>query len=99
VELEADFVAVLGIDDGSYHVFLTAEGDTSGLYVSGRDARAFTVREQQNGTSNVGFSYRVVTKNKHRQPKRLAKLEEPQELTKPPQSASQPTSDRPDSPG
>jgi hypothetical protein len=97
VELDADFVAVLGIDDDSYHVFLTPEGDTSGLYVSGRDARAFTVCEQQNGTSNVGFSYRVVTKNKHRQPERLAKLEEPEELTKPAQSPSSPSGDRPDS--
>jgi hypothetical protein len=98
VELDADFVAVLGLDDGSYHVFLTPEGDTSGLYVSSRDARAFTVREHQNGTSNVGFSYRVVTKNRHRQPKRLARLEEPEELTKRPQTPSQLTSDRPDAP-
>jgi hypothetical protein len=97
VELDADFVAVLGIDDGSYHVFLTPEGDTSGLYVSGRDARAFTVREQHNGTGSVEFSYRVVTKNKHRQPKRLARLEEPEELIRPPQFGSQPTGDRPDS--
>jgi hypothetical protein len=97
VELDADFVAVLGVDDGSYHVFLTPEGDTSGLYVSGRDARAFTVREQHNGTGSVEFSYRVVTKNKHRQPKRLAKLEEPEELIRPPQFGSQPTGDRPDS--
>jgi hypothetical protein len=97
VELDADFVALLGIDDGSYHVFLTPEGDSSGLYVRDRGARAFTVREHENGTSNVAFSYRVVTKSKHRQPERLAKLEEPEELTKPPESPSQPTSDRPDS--
>jgi hypothetical protein len=96
VELDADFVAVLGIDDDSYHVFLTPEGDTGGLYVSDRDARSFTVREQQNGTSSVGFSYRVATKNKHRQPERFAKLEEPADLTKPPQSPPELTVDRPD---
>jgi hypothetical protein len=98
VQLDADFAAVLGIDDDSYHVFLTPEGDTSGLYVSGRDARAFTVREQQNGTSSAWFSYRVVAKNKHRQPRRLAKLEEPGQLTKPRQTQFQPRSDRPDLP-
>lgn len=98
VELDTDFVAVLGVDDDSYHVFLAPEGDTGGLYVSGRDARTFTVREQQGGTSNVRFSYRVVTKNRHRHPERLARLEEPEELTKPRQTPSPLTSDRPDSP-
>jgi len=81
VELDTDFVAVLGIEDGNYHVFLTPEGATGVLYVSSRDARAFTVHEQEGGTSNVTFSYRVVAKNKHRQPERFARLEEPEELT------------------
>ena len=97
VEIEADFVAVLGIDDGSYHVFLTPEGETEGLYVSDRNGRAFTVREQRGGTSNASFSYRVVTRNRHRQPERLAKLEEPEELTKPTQTPYRVTSDQPDS--
>lgn len=97
VELDPDFVALLGIDDGSYHVFLTPEGDTTGLYVSNRDVRAFTVQEQQNGTGTVGFSYRVVTKNKQRQRERFAKLEESEALTRPPQTPSELVSDRPDS--
>jgi hypothetical protein len=95
VELDPDFVNLLGIDDGSYHVFLTPEGDTRGLYVSDRNPRAFTVREQQNGTGNVGFSYRVVTKNKQRLRGRFAKLEEPEALTRPPQNPPQLSSDRP----
>lgn len=82
VELDSDFVAVLDIDDDSYHVFLTAEVETGMLYVSSRDARAFTVREQQGGTSSATFSYRVVAKNKHRRPERLATLVEPEELRK-----------------
>jgi hypothetical protein len=82
VELDADFVAVLRIEDGEYHVFLTPEGDTHGLYVDSRSARSFIVREQQAGTSSTTFSYRVVAKNKHRRPERLARLEEPEELTK-----------------
>ena len=39
VELDIDFAAVVGIDDGSYHGS-TPEGDTGGLYVSGRTPRA-----------------------------------------------------------
>jgi hypothetical protein len=98
VELDTDFVAVLGIEDGEYHVFLTPEGDTQGLYVESRSARSFIVREQQAGTSNTTFSYRVAVKNKHRQPRRLAILDEPEELTKPPQTPSRPTSDPPHPP-
>jgi hypothetical protein len=45
VALDSDFVAILGIEDDSYHVFLTAEGETGVLYVASRDARGFTVRE------------------------------------------------------
>jgi hypothetical protein len=82
VELDADFAAVLGVEDDEYHVFLTPEGDTRGLYVDSRNARSFIVREQHTGTSNTTFSYRVAAKNRHRQPKRLAILVEPGELTK-----------------
>jgi hypothetical protein len=96
VELDTDFVAVLGIEDDEYHVFLTPEGDSHGLYVESRSARSFIVREQQAGTSNTTFSYRVAAKNKHRQPKRLAMLKESEELTKPRQTPSRLTSDQPD---
>jgi hypothetical protein len=105
VELDPDFVAILGIDDGSYHVFLAPEGDTTGLYVSNRDARAFTVREQQNGTGSLAFSYRIVRKHSHRPVERFARLEEDPELKKPLplepikslEIQSEPGSDRPDS--
>jgi hypothetical protein len=80
VELDPDLVAVVNIDDGDYHVFLTAEGETNGLYVSSRSPDAFEVREQHDGVSNSSFSYRLVTRNKHRQPRRLGRLEEPPEL-------------------
>lgn len=96
VELDADFVAVLGIEDGEYHVFLTPEGDTRGLYVDSRSARSFIVREQQAGTSNTTFSYRVAAKNKHRQPERLAMFQESEGLTKPRYTPSALTSDPPD---
>jgi hypothetical protein len=74
VALDPDFAAILGIDDGDYHVFLTPEGDSNGLYVSSRNAAAFEVHEQQDGTSSLTFSYRIVAVNKRRdgQPERLA---------------------------
>jgi hypothetical protein len=97
VEIDADFAAVLGIDDGSYHVFLAPEGDTAGLYVSNRNARAFTVREHRGGTSSAPFSYRVVTKNSRRQPERLARLEEPEDLTNPSPMTFRATGDQPES--
>jgi hypothetical protein len=85
VELDEEFVAVLGIEDANYHVFLTAEGETKGLYVSSRSVNAFEVREQQDGNNSLTFSYRVVAKRQYRQPKRLARLEEPEDLTRLPQ--------------
>jgi hypothetical protein len=56
VELDGDFAALVNTDD--YHVFLTPEGDSAGLYVSARSRQAFEVREQGNGTGTVEFSYR-----------------------------------------
>jgi hypothetical protein len=91
VELDPDFVAVLGVEDGEYHVFLTPEGDTRGLFVDSRSSRSFTVREQQAGTGNITFSYRLAAKNRHRQPQRLALFHEPEELTKQSAPANQPT--------
>jgi hypothetical protein len=83
VEFDPDFAAILGIDDGHYHVFLTPEGDSNGLYVSSRSPTAFEVHEQQGDTSSLTFSYRVVAKRKDSQPERLAKLEEPESMPEP----------------
>jgi hypothetical protein len=43
-----------------YHVFLTPGGDCRGLYVSGKSANGFEVRELGGGQSNVAFDYRIV---------------------------------------
>jgi hypothetical protein len=101
VELDADFAAVLGIEADEYHVFLTPEGETRGLYVDSRNDRSFIVREQQGGTSSTTFSYRVAAKNTNRQPKRLPVLEESEELTTmlrqtPSRLPSRVTNDHPD---
>jgi len=45
-----------------YHVFLTPNGDSKGLYVAQKSATSFEVREQGGGTSDVAFDYRIVAK-------------------------------------
>ena len=43
-----------------YLVFVTPEGPSAGLYVSGKDAAGFTVRENAGGHSSIVFDYRIV---------------------------------------
>jgi hypothetical protein len=72
VKLEATFAAVVRTDD--YHVFLTPEGETNGLHVSGRNRVGFEVREHRGGTSNATFSYRIVARRKDIKAPRLPKI-------------------------
>jgi hypothetical protein len=58
VPLDPAFASAVRTDD--YHVFITAEGESAGLYVARRTRRGFEVREQGGGRSRVGFSYRIV---------------------------------------
>ncbi len=62
VKLERTFAAV--VRTGDYHVFLSPEGESHGLYVSRRGRDGFDVREEQHGTSTVRFSYRIVARRK-----------------------------------
>jgi hypothetical protein len=48
----------------NYHVFLTANGDSNGLYVARKTAAGFEIREHGGGTSNVAFDYRIVAKRR-----------------------------------
>jgi hypothetical protein len=75
VALDAEFTALIDTDD--YHVFLTPEGDSQGLYISNRSPSGFEVHEQGGGTSDLPFSYRVVAKRKDVQPRaeRLQRVE------------------------
>jgi hypothetical protein len=75
IKLDPDFASI--VRTKTYHVFLTAYGDTNGLYVSKRTAKAFEVREHQKGKSSVPFSYRIVAKRKDIEGKRLAKVSLP----------------------
>jgi hypothetical protein len=55
-----------------YHVFLTPNGDSKGLYVSQKTATSFEVREQGGGISSVAFDYRIVAKRVGYEKVRLA---------------------------
>jgi hypothetical protein len=46
--------------NSDYLVTVTPEGDCRGLYVANRTMNGFTVRELQEGHTNVGFAYRIV---------------------------------------
>jgi hypothetical protein len=60
VGIDPDFAAVSGIRD-DYHVFLTAEGRSNGLYITDRTSTGFEVREHGERTSRISFGYRIPT--------------------------------------
>jgi hypothetical protein len=76
VDVDPDFAAVSGLGD-DYHVFLTPEGPSNGLYVADRSPTGFEVREQGEGTSEISFSYRIMTKRADVGAGRLERLEGP----------------------
>jgi len=61
VEIAPDFASVTD-RSGDYYVFLTARGDTHGLYVSMQTPTAFQVRENMHGRSSVMLDYRIVAR-------------------------------------
>ena len=63
VPLEASFAQTVNAA-ASYHVFLTPNGDSNGLYVARKTAAGFEIREHGGGTSNVAFDYRIVAKRR-----------------------------------
>jgi hypothetical protein len=75
VAVDADFAALVDTDD--YHVFLTPEGESDGLYVSARTSGTFEVREQAGGRSTLSFSYRILARRNDVDHERLAVVEIP----------------------
>lgn len=73
VELDRDFASIVKRDD--YMVFITAGGDSKGLYVSNQTGQGFDVRESQGGKSDLPFTYRIVARRKDIEGKRLARLD------------------------
>ncbi|MGR4065498.1 MAG: hypothetical protein ACLQPV_08615 [Vulcanimicrobiaceae bacterium] len=58
VPLDATFAQA--IDPGkTYHVMLTPDGDTRGLYVESKSPAGFVVREVQGGRSSIAFDYHI----------------------------------------
>jgi hypothetical protein len=76
VPLDPDFAALVRTDD--FHVFLTAEGETTGLYVADRSETGFQVREQRGGSAEVPFSYRVVARRRDVDTGRLPPVDLPE---------------------
>jgi len=54
-----------------YHVFLTPNGDSEGLYVSNKTSSGFEVHEQHGGHSNIAFDYRIMAKRAGHENERL----------------------------
>jgi len=75
IALDPDFAAIVETSD--YHVFLSPEGENSGLYVSHLSPAGFEVHESHGGQSNIAFSYRIVARRRDIRPDRLAKTEVP----------------------
>ena len=59
----------------SYHVFLTPNGDSNGLYVARKTAAGFEVREHGDGGSNVTFDYRIVVRRRGYETMRMAEVQ------------------------
>lgn len=60
----------------TYHVFLTANGDSNGLYVARKTTDGFEVREHGGGTTSVAFDYRVVVRRRGYETLRLLQIPE-----------------------
>ncbi|HEX3492115.1 MAG TPA: hypothetical protein VHU92_22405 [Streptosporangiaceae bacterium] len=62
VRIDPEFAGTVLTED--YFVFVQAEGECRGLYVSGKTGTSFVVRELDGGASSVAFSYRIVARRK-----------------------------------
>ena len=62
--------------DVAYHVYLTPNGDTQGLYVTEKQPGSFVVRETGGGRSSIPFDYRIVAKRKGHEAERLVDVTE-----------------------
>jgi hypothetical protein len=62
VRLDPNLAAAVPPGEG-YSVYLTAEAETSGIYVAARERDAFTVRESGGGRSSLAFAYRIVAQS------------------------------------
>jgi len=59
----------------NYHVFLTPNGDSNGLYVARKTPAGFEVREHGGSASNVPFDYRIVVRRRGYETMRMAEVQ------------------------
>ena len=75
IDLEEQFAKVVNTG-ADYHVFLTPEGDCKGLYIAGKTATGFDVRELGGGKASVPFGYRIMAKRRGFETERLKDVTE-----------------------
>ena len=59
-----------------YHVFLTPNGDSKGLFVIAKTPTSFEVRESGGGQSTLAFDYRIVAKRRGFEKQRMTDVTE-----------------------
>jgi hypothetical protein len=90
IELDPAFAQTVnaGVE---YHVFLTPNGDSKGLYASRKTATSFEVHEQGGGASSIAFDYRIMAKRKGYENVRLEDVTERfRQRTQPAQKVQRP---------
>ena|SRR5690554_2200077 len=61
ISIDPIFKDAIHVDESHpLKVFIQLEGDCNGVYVTNKSADGFTVKELQNGNSNVSFSWHIV---------------------------------------
>ena len=86
VRLNPTFAASID-ETTAYHVFLTPDGDTRGLYVATRTPTGFIVRETQGGRATLAFEYRIVAAARGQANQRMAVVS-PSEFARAPLTAA-----------
>ncbi|MGC2634397.1 MAG: hypothetical protein WA215_09335 [Candidatus Cybelea sp.] len=59
IRFDQAFAGTIDFRSG-YQVFLSADGETRGLYVAAKYERGFVVRETEHGRSSIYFDYRIL---------------------------------------
>ncbi len=75
VRIDSSFAQTVS-ESADYHIFLTPNGDSKGLYVTHKTATSFEVRESGGGTSSLSFDYRIVAKRRGFEAQRLTDVTE-----------------------
>jgi hypothetical protein len=74
ITLDPTFAETVNTESG-YHVFLTPNGDSQGLYIARKSPAGFEVREQRGGKSDIAFDYRIVARRRGYETVRLRQVE------------------------